>query len=497
MEMHLARMGAIATLVAAVLILLLGQTAEAAQITVNTTADELNANGNCSLREAIQAANTDAAVDACTAGGGSDQITVPAGTYLLTIPGTGENNNADGDLDIQTSMEINGAGAATTIIDAEAAGERHFEIFGTQGGAAVTISGMTLQNAVGSSDGGSINVEGESDSLILNSSVVNNNTAEDAGGIENDGTLTINDSTISNNETEDEDDGGGIRSGGTLTISRSLIHGNQAHSGGGGISNFGAMELTNVTITGNDAGVKQQGGGIRTGGPSTLNNVTIANNSADGGGGGIFQEDLLGANIDEDQPLFVSAGVGPAVSERVAFGGGQIGTIELENTIVANNTVGGDCEGGVVSNGHNTDSDNTCNLTATGDLPDTDPQLGALASNGGATQTMALSATSPALDVANPATCATEDQREFARPQDGNSDGTAVCDMGAFELQVSTPAPGTPTLAPATETPAGLPDTGSSPSDRGTSPGWLVIAALGALTAMGGGLWWAKRRMAA
>jgi CSLREA domain-containing protein len=56
---------------------------------VTTTADELNANGNCSLREAIRAANTDTAVDACPAGKGADVIFLPAGTYSLTIAGAG------------------------------------------------------------------------------------------------------------------------------------------------------------------------------------------------------------------------------------------------------------------------------------------------------------------------------------------------------------------------------------------------------------------------
>jgi CSLREA domain-containing protein len=57
------------------------RTVTAAAITVNTTDDELNADGDCSLREAIVAANTDTAVDACPAGSGADTINLPAGTY--------------------------------------------------------------------------------------------------------------------------------------------------------------------------------------------------------------------------------------------------------------------------------------------------------------------------------------------------------------------------------------------------------------------------------
>ena len=77
--------------------------AYAASLTVNTEADELNSNGNCSLREAITNANLDATVYSdCqpTGGYGADVIVLPTGTYTLTISGAGEDANATGDLDI-------------------------------------------------------------------------------------------------------------------------------------------------------------------------------------------------------------------------------------------------------------------------------------------------------------------------------------------------------------------------------------------------------------
>ena len=61
-----------------------GGVAHAASIVVNDTNDELNTDGSCSLREAIEAANTDTAVDGCAAGNGADVITLPAGTYTGT-----------------------------------------------------------------------------------------------------------------------------------------------------------------------------------------------------------------------------------------------------------------------------------------------------------------------------------------------------------------------------------------------------------------------------
>ena len=81
----------------------LSGTAHAAGITVNTTDDELNVDGDCSLREAIESANTDAAADACFPGSGPDVIAVPAGTYTLSIAGANEDANATGDLDILTT----------------------------------------------------------------------------------------------------------------------------------------------------------------------------------------------------------------------------------------------------------------------------------------------------------------------------------------------------------------------------------------------------------
>ena len=92
------------------------------------------------------------------------------------------------------------------------------------------------------------------------------------------------------------------------------------------------------------------------------------------------------------------------------------------------------------SQGHNLDSGNTCGLAGPGDLVDMDPQLGPLQDNGGPTPTQALLPGSPAIDAGGddcppPAT----DQRGFPRPEDGNGDGMATCDIGAFELGGTAP----------------------------------------------------------
>jgi CSLREA domain-containing protein len=82
-----------------------------AAIVVTTTADELVDDGNCSLREAIQAVNTQIAVDAC-GDGGFETIELPSGVYTLTLAGPNEDDIATGDLDIKRSVTIQGRGQA-------------------------------------------------------------------------------------------------------------------------------------------------------------------------------------------------------------------------------------------------------------------------------------------------------------------------------------------------------------------------------------------------
>src|SRR5438132_609352 len=108
---------------------------------VNTTVDSVDASpgdgicadslGRCSLRAAIMEANAHA---------GPDSITLPAGTYLLTIPGVGENAGATGDLNIAGDLTITGAGAPSTIVD----GGGLDRVINVKSGV-VTISGVTIR----------------------------------------------------------------------------------------------------------------------------------------------------------------------------------------------------------------------------------------------------------------------------------------------------------------------------------------------------------------
>jgi CSLREA domain-containing protein len=255
------------------------QIAQAVTITVNTTDDENNQDGDCSLREAIIAANLNQAVDACPAGSGFDILVLPAGTYLFSLSGI-DNTAEAGDLDITESLSIEGAGPFTTIIDANGL-DRVFEILN---GSQVEMSRLTISGGdSGSSSGGGIRLIGQ---LTLDRVRVMNN----AGGA---GIYTINGSTLDlrTSRIEGNDNGGlYLQTGVTTHITNSSISSNTSPSGGGGISNSGTLYITNSTLSGNVT--VGDGGGILSSGTVELSNVTLSNNTAGtsgtfGDGGGV------------------------------------------------------------------------------------------------------------------------------------------------------------------------------------------------------------------
>jgi hypothetical protein len=210
--------------------------------------------------------------------------------------------------------------------------------------------------------------------------------------------------------------------------------------------------LVGVTLSENEA---QTGGGmINYSNDSTIENSTISYNRAGGDGGGIYDHSLLSiynstitANTAAANPLD-PGGRGGGVYTYEATG-----ITHLQNTIIAGNHhrqalnwIPDDCFGELDSGDYNL-VETVTNCTLTGltshNLTGVDPLLGDLTDNGGPTHTQALLEGSPAIDAANPAGCLgaedallTSDQRGVTRPLDGNADGTARCDMGAFELSL-------------------------------------------------------------
>jgi len=259
-----------------------------AVITVTTTEDNLSDNGDCTLREAIQAANTDAAVDACPPGRGTDLILLPAGHYGLSLAGRSEDANATGDLDIRSNLVISGAGSAATVIDAQGIDRVLHVLTGT-----VEIRGITVQNGraadgvdsdcgvyggegcPGESGGGIAN-RGSTrlvDVIVQNSRSGNGNGNDsapngdggDGGGIINEGRLELFSTQITGNRSGDGKslgvyggDGGGVFNLGILIGDGVIVSTNQTGRGGwaphvsyvfpglgGGITNHGTMTITN------------------------------------------------------------------------------------------------------------------------------------------------------------------------------------------------------------------------------------------------------------
>jgi CSLREA domain-containing protein len=344
----------------------------AAVYTVTKTADTADGacNSDCSLREAVLAAN---------ANHGADFILLPAGTYTLTLAGAGEDQGATGDLDVRDDVAIVGASAESTIVD----GGQLDRVLDIPAGVHVEIQGVTIRKG---------------------------RVAGPGGGIRNAGTLDLSRSLVTGNATTASGFGGGISSGGTgsqLTVTQSTVAGNTADGGGGGLALSGPAQVSESTVSGNRS--NSYGGGLyvfaRT--KALFTGVTITGNAAANTGGGIFSE------------------VEPFISVDVP---------ELRDSILAGNTGSPqrDCTGPVQSNGDNLVGDaSDCidfrsghhDLAGTAAVP-VDPKLGPLAENGGPTPTHALLAGSPALGQSN--SCEESDQRGQTRPASG-------CDIGAFQ----------------------------------------------------------------
>jgi len=284
---------------------------------------------------------------------------------------------------IDKNMTIQGPGAGLAAVDGDAASG----VFTVNGGVTATISGLTVQNG----------------------------SAANGGGLYNSGTLTMVDSALTNNQATIA--GGGIyAAGGSLTLSNTTLSGNHAGDGGGLYNHAGSSaQITNSTFYGNSA---TYGGGLCNAASATLT--------------------LSFSTISSNGVMFNIHG----------FCGGGIcalpgGTVNLGNTIVAGNfrSMGftpNDINGTVVSQGYNLIGDT---LGVTGlvgsDLQNVDALLaGALADNGGPTQTLALLVGSPAIDAAADGACPSKDQRGVIRPQHLH------CDIGAVEALTITGSAG-------------------------------------------------------
>lgn len=188
------------------LMLMLESAAWAATITVNDTEDEINSDGSCSLREAIQAANTDTAIDGCDAGAFANTVVVPAGTYTLSIPGSFDDDNLTGDFDILSDVTLTGESWQNTIIDAagldrplhvHCAPDPNDSLGSCVGQTFVTVRGLTLQNgSTLSNHGGGLLASGQfggstSPITTVDSCRITGNQANLGGGLGNETAMSV------------------------------------------------------------------------------------------------------------------------------------------------------------------------------------------------------------------------------------------------------------------------------------------------------------------
>jgi CSLREA domain-containing protein len=363
-----------------------------------------------------------AAVVSCTTGNACPGASAGAGGA-----GGGIYNAASGTLSVSNStISGNTAGAGGSGQDASSGTLTAGTAGGSGGGGGagggienagtLTVTGSAISgNSTGA--GGNGGTGSTATAPVTTGGDAGASGAGGAGGaIANTGTVTITNSTVSANATGFGGHGGG--GGGGFGAAGGNGSAGSNGGSGGGIDSSTVVAASNSTITANTTGV---GGAGSAGGSGTPPGSSAAAGSP--GAGGALDQSGSGATLTQ-VTIASNTAAGPGGGLN-----GAGGSIAYGNSIIGSNNEGAaasNCAGTMITDqGNNVVfGDNSCGQAAS-----PDPKLGALADNGGPTQTMALQAGSSAIDLVPTSACPlATDQRGVARPQGPK------CDAGAYEL---------------------------------------------------------------
>jgi len=331
---------------------------------------------NCTLADAIDAANSDSPKGGCPAGNGPDILTLQADIVL-----TGNLSQ------ITSTITIQGNGHSVS-------GNDNYFIFNVSSSGELTLDTITVTHGAPYFYGGALYNEGDAEvynstlsenntyygggvynkgSLIISSSIITGNSAYYGGGIYHEsGVMTVTNSTIAKNvamhnssgQISNDGNGGGIYiSGGDVSIEQSTIRDNSAQNsssggeGGGIANNGGALDIKESTISGNEAST--YGGGIYSFATWSMTDSTVTNNTATTGGG------IYNSGGDETNGYVYISGC--EISKNVAqandwggSGGGiyNNGFMKVDQSTISENRAYYEIGGGGVGSGGGVYNDN-------------------------------------------------------------------------------------------------------------------------------------------
>ena len=358
-------------------------------------------------------------VTAGNAGTALDPSSAGAGLYIASGSPTLANLTVSNNLASMGGGGINinaGSPTLTNVIFTGDNGGRAGGLSNENG--SPTLTNVTFTGNHGGQGGAMYMNNANGGSTTLTNVTFSGNTGDVGGGLDSEyGSGTLTNITIAGNSA---DFGGGLAIvNSSVILTNVTIAGNSAVSGPGGLELFGGSTLTNVTIAGNTASAI---GGLLINGSPTLTNVTVTGNSA-GSDGGV-------AVINSGAPVLTNVTIAGNTAVTGGTGGIYVDprcTATLTNCIVWGNTA----PSAPSINGSPTVnySDVQYGYEGTGNI-NADP-LFANPTGGD----YHLRPGSPAIDAGTNTGAPTTDRDGVPRPFDGNNDGTATTDMGAYEYQ--------------------------------------------------------------